>query len=122
MANFPSENQWNQRGLDLAYQLEDIGILEFSPSKVEGEMQMCIKPNIDYCREWIISRTINGEKLTKKKTALVDRFIFVFMTSNLVDENGNKIDFLRDTLKIEQTPQLLKWYKKQREKYLRGVI
>ena len=116
MLKFPSqkaEKQATSNGMNKVYELEDIGIIRNEPQKIDGEMQMCIAPNIEKVEEWLDNRTVDGNKLTKKQGETIDQFVYFLFVA--MSQNGDEKTNI--FAKRMNNPQFLKWKNKQARKY-----
>ena len=116
MLKFPSqkaEKQTTSHGMNKVYELEDIGIIRNEPQKVDGEMQMCIAPNMEKIEEWLDNRTVDGKKLTKKQGETIDQFVYFLFVS--MQQNGD--ERINIFIKRMDNPQFVKWKNKQARKY-----
>ena len=116
MLKFPSqkaEKQATSNGMNKVYELEDIGIIRNEPQKIDGEMQMCIAPNIEKVEEWLDKRTVDGNKLTKKQGETIDQFVYFLFVA--MSQNGDEKTNI--FAKRMNNPQFVKWINKQARKY-----
>ena len=116
MLNFPNQNEEKKalsRGTNQVYELEDLGIIRSEPQKIDGEMQMCIAPNIEKVEEWLDNRTVDGNKLTKKQGETIDQFVYFLFVA--MSQNGDEKTNI--FAKRMNNPQFLKWKNKQARKY-----
>lgn len=116
MLKFPNQNEEKQavsRGMDKVYELEDIGIIRNEPQKVDGEMQMCVAPNMEKIEEWLDNRTVDGKKLTKKQGETIDQFVYLLFVA--MNKNGD--ERMNIFAKRMTNPQFIKWKDKQARKY-----
>ena len=116
MLKFPSqkaEKQATSNGMNKVYELEDIGIIRNEPQKIDGEMQMCIAPNIEKVEEWLDKRTVDGNKLTKKQGETIDQFIY-FLYVAMSQNSDEKTNIFAKRM---NNPQFVKWINKQARKY-----
>ena len=116
MLKLPSqkaEQQTVSHGMNKVYELEDIGIIQNIPQKVNGEMQMCVSPNMEKIEEWLDNRTVDGKKLTKKQGETIDQFVYFLFVS--MQRNGD--ERVNVFIKRMDNPQFVKWKNKQARKY-----
>lgn len=128
MIDFPNKKEEEfatRRRTDKLYQLEDLGLIEFTPQKFGTEMEMAFSFKSEKLEEWLDNRTIGGKKLPKKQSLLVDDVIFTMFF--MLRETGNKeIDdaFLNIFKKRLGNPKFKKYFDKNLGKVWRerGII